>query len=108
MYRITKKELVESISVPIMMITKNVMLTHKVKLSRASHINGEREYFHKEFGYRSKYKEPSRATTLRLTHSSILSIENKNTAGTESLIINTTNRDFIVKSLKLMKKKIKQ
>lgn len=97
MYKLTKREYVDSISIPIMSIAKNVILYHKVKLSRPN-LDGERDYYHKEFTYRSKYKEPEKLTTLRLSHSSILTIENKNSDGYESMVINITNRDFIVES----------
>lgn len=106
MYRITKKELVDAISIPIMTISRNVYLSHKVKLSKPDR-QGKRDYYHKEFTYASKYNSLERLTTLRLSHSSILSIENKNSDGMESLIINVVNRDFIVKSLSMMKKIMK-
>jgi hypothetical protein len=101
MYKITKKELVDSIAIPMMTISKKVTLTHKVKLSRPN-LDGSRDYFHKEFPYPSKYKDIPRVSTVRLTHSSILTIENKNTEGADALIINVINRDFIVESLSEM------
>ena len=107
MYKITKKELVDSISIPIMYLGNNIILSHKVKLSRPDKL-GKRDYYHKEFTYPSKYSDPKRVTTLRLNHSSILTIENKNEKSIrESIIINISNRDFIVKSLSSIKKILK-
>jgi len=107
MYKITKKELVDSISIPIMYLGNNIILSHKVKLSRPDKL-GKRDYYHKEFTYSSKYSDPKRVTTLRLNHSSILTIENKNEKSIrESIIINISNRDFIVKSLSSIKKILK-
>lgn len=106
MYKLVKKELVDSISIPIMPIARGVSLSHKVKLSRENR-EGNRDYYHKEFTYRSRYKDPPRVSTLKLTHSSILTLENKEGGGLEALIINLSNRDLVVKSFKKMLKFLK-
>lgn len=99
MIKITKKDLVDVISVPVMKLSNNVILYHKVKLSQSDKI-GNRDYFHKEFSYQSKYKDPNRVTTVRLTHSSILSIQFKDEIYSDALILNITNRDFFHKYMK--------
>jgi len=106
MIKITKKELVDSIAIPIMSLGQNTWLSHKIRLSKPDKFNN-REYYHKEFKYISKYIDPQRVTTLKLTHSSILTIENKGDNVRESLVINITNRNFIVKSLSAIKKILK-
>jgi hypothetical protein len=105
MYKITKKELVDVINIPILVVSSSLTLYHKVRLSKADKM-GNRDYYHKEFSYNSKYREPKSVSTLRLTHSSILTLESKeeNSSYQDSLMINVNSRDFIVKCFKLFKK----
>jgi hypothetical protein len=107
MIRITKKELVDVISIPIMKLSSNVILYHKVKLSQPNKL-GNRDYYHKEFTYQSRYKDTPKITTLRLSHSSILSIQFKDEIYSDSLILNITNRDFFCKYLKKINKVLKK
>jgi hypothetical protein len=107
MFKITKKEIVDVISIPIMTLSKNVVLYHKVKLGQQDKL-GNRDYYHKEFIYQSRYKNMPKVTTLRLTHSSILSIQLKDDIYSDSLIINITNRDFFCKYLKAVNKILKK
>ena len=106
MYKITIKELVDTFSSSLMNLSKGITLSHKVRFAR-SNLSGNREYFQKEFVYRSKYSDVQRVMTLRLDHSSYLCIEDKSNDEYESLIINTTNRGFIVSALKEFNKKLK-
>jgi hypothetical protein len=107
MIKITKKQLVDVISIPIMKLSSNLILYHKVKLSQPNKM-GDRDYFHKEFTYQSKYKDPNKVTTVRLTHSSILSIQFKDELYSDALILNITNRDFFCKYLKKIRKDLKK
>jgi len=107
MIKVTKKELVDVISIPIMKLNNNVILYHKVKLAQQDKF-GNRDYYHKEFSYQSRYKDHNRVSTLRLTHSSILSIQFKDEIYSDSLILNITNRDFFCKYLKKINKILKK
>jgi len=104
MYKLTKKELVDTLSIPVMKLSSNVILYHKIRFAQTDKM-GNRDYYHKEFTYDySKYKDVKRVTTVRLTHSSILSIQFKDEIYSDALILNITNRDFLYKYLKGMKK----
>lgn len=108
MYTLTKKELVDAISIPIMHISSGVILYHKVKLANSDKDN-KRNYYHKEYSYLSKYTDQRKVSTVNLSHSSILTITNKNEDSfRENLIINITNRDHIVKNLKKVRKLFKR
>lgn len=107
MYKLVKKEMVDTITVPILSLCKGILLVHKVRLSKPDASNN-RDYYHKEFIYNSKYNDVKQVSTLRLSHSSILAIEDKGGDSYESLIININNRDFIVKSLSKCKTFLKQ
>lgn len=107
MYRLTKKELVESINIPMLFMRNQLVLTHKVKLSQER--MGKKDYYHKEFTYQTKIDGVTqRVSTLRLTHQSILALEHKAKDGgyTEPLIINLSNRRHIYSGFKYFKEKV--
>jgi hypothetical protein len=97
MIKLTPREYVDSINTVIpLYLGRRINLTHKVRLSYADK-EGKRLYYHAEFKRKSTYKDPPRVSTLRLTHSSILVLENKEGEGyLESVVINLNNRDFFV------------
>lgn len=101
MIKLTPREYVDSINTVIpIWLGRRVVLTHKVKLSYPDK-EGKRLYYHTEFkGTITKYKDPPRMSTLRLTHSSILVLENKEGEGLETVVINLNNRDFFVSTCK--------
>lgn len=109
MYRLTKKELVEAINIPIFYLRKSLVLSHKVKLSTENLKGGDKDYFHKEFTYPGRVDGiTQRVSTLRLSHQSLLTLEYKEKDGDyhEPLIINTVNQTYIYKGLKYFKKKV--
>lgn len=108
MLKITKKELVDCISIPIMSLAPSVVLYHKVKLGSTNSATGNRDYYHNEFVYESNaYKDVKRVSTVRLTHSSILSIQFKDEVYSDALILNITNRDFFCRYANATKKSLK-